>query len=222
MCGRFTLVAEPEGIGEYFDLPSTPELAPRYNIAPTQPVPVVLVDENNSARTLRFFRWGLIPSWAKNAGIGARMINARGETAAEKPAFRSAMKNRRCLIVADGFYEWRKLPRGKQPMYIRMKDGGPFAFAGLWERWQRPEEGAIETCTIITTIPNELLRPIHDRMPVILPREHYDVWLDPDRNQTEMLAPLLAPCDAGKMEAFAVSTHVNRPSNDDPKCIERI
>ncbi len=179
MCGRFTLTINPDELQQQFGLSEAPptQLAPRYNIAPTQAVAVIA---NNSDRKLELFQWGLIPSWAKDPKIGSKMINARAETLAEKPSFRTALKRRRCLVVADGFYEWKKTGSGKTPMYIQLKDGQPFGFAGLWEAWQSPDDGLIKTCTIITTTPNALLAEIHYRMPVILPREAYDTWLAPE------------------------------------------
>jgi putative SOS response-associated peptidase YedK len=169
-------------------------------------------------------RWGLIPSWADDPAIGARMINARAETVAMKPAFRSAFRQRRCLVIADGFYEWRKLPRRKQPHYIRLRDRKPFAFAGLWERWTGSDRvgdaASVLSCTIITTAPNELIAPLHNRMPVILRSKDYGTWLDPDTTQCDVLEPLLCPYPPDEMEAYPVSTHVNNPSNDTPECID--
>ncbi len=220
MCGRFTLALDLEGLRQSFPWLTLPErdLTPRYNIAPTQPVAVVA---NNHPDRLDFFVWGLIPSWAKDPTIGSRLINARAETLAEKPAFRNAYRRRRCLILADGFYEWRKEvgTTRKTPMYIRMKSGEPFAFAGLWEAWNSPLGDLVLSCTIITTTPNELLAPIHDRMPAILPREAYDEWLDPNDRRPADLAPLLRPYPAREMEAYAVSMQVNNPAYDGPECI---
>jgi putative SOS response-associated peptidase YedK len=217
MCGRFTLAVPAEQVAAQFQLPDAPQLAPRYNIAPTQQVAVVRADEGG--RTLSLMRWGLVPSWAKELAIGAKMINARAETAAEKPAFRSAMKQRRCLIPADGFYEWQALPGGKQPFYIHMADGSPFAFAGLWEQWRTPEGPWLETCTILTTAANELMRPLHDRMPVIIPPEQYARWLDPELRDAGPLQELLAPYAADAMAAMPVSKAVNKVGNDDPGLI---
>ena len=219
MCGRYTLSAPAGDLAQLFgvseeDLP----LQPRYNVAPTQEVAAVLAD--GGGRRLEMLRWGLIPSWAKDPGIGARMINARAETVPEKPSFRKAFKERRCLIPADGFYEWQKTNGGKQPFYIRMQDGSPFAFAGLWETWNG-DEGELRTCTIITTAPNELTGEIHNRMPVILDPEDHDLWLDPDFDQKDPLAELLRPYPADLMEAYPVSRLVNSPRNDDERCIER-
>ena len=223
MCGRFTLTEPDVGVLlETFSLTHPPEpLPPRYNIAPTQPVATV-VRENDGSTVLRMMRWGLIPGWAKDPTIGARMINARSETLAEKPAFRNAFKRRRCLIVADGFYEWQKRAGGKLPMFITLKDRQPFGFAGLYEIWTEPESGAsLTTCTIITGPANELVASIHDRMPIILPPEAYDLWLDPLETNTSRLGELLRPYPADAMMAYPVSPRVNTPANDDPGLIER-
>src|SRR6476469_2163807 len=193
MCGRFTQSQSASTIAATFHVATVPGLLPRYNIAPTQPVPAILVSEEPAERELRQLRWGLIPSWAKDSSMAARMINARAETVAEKPAFRTAFRQRRCLIVADGFYEWQRLERKKQPFYYRLQDQQPFAFAGLWEHWQSPEGDPIDSCTILTTQANELLAQIHDRMPVILPPDRYDLWLDPTMRQPEPLQSLLQP-----------------------------
>ena len=218
MCGRFTLTINPDQLQQQFGLSEPPpsQLVPRYNIAPTQAVAVIA---NNSDRKLELFQWGLIPSWAKDPKIGSKMINARAETLAEKPSFRTALKRRRCLVVADGFYEWKKTGSGKTPMYIQLKDLRPFGFAGLWEAWQSPEDGLIKTCTIITTTPNALLAGIHDRMPVILPREAYDAWLAPEELPADETLPLLQPYDARQMRAVPVSTRVNSPAVDTAECI---
>ncbi len=222
MCGRFTLTElEPDMLVEIFNLSGdVPPLAPRYNIAPTQPVATVIRD--SGANRLAIMRWGLIPSWAKDPAIGSRMINARGETVHEKPSFRAAFKRRRCLVLADGFYEWQKQDSGpKQPVFITLNDRQPFGFAGLWEQWTDGATGdEVVTCTIITTTPNDLLRPIHNRMPVILPRAHYAPWLATDERDAEALLPLLRPYPAEEMTAWPVSTRVNSPANDDPSLIE--
>ncbi len=222
MCGRFTLTIDLNDVVKampWLVLPDgLDQLAARYNIAPTQPVAVV---PNSGERRLDFFVWGLIPSWADDPKIGNRMINARAETLAEKPSFRAAYRRRRCLVLADGFYEWRKEPDGsKTPMYVRMRSGAPFAFAGLWESWDSPLGDQILSCTIITTMPNDLLSTIHNRMPVILPAWAYDAWLDPAERSPEELAPLLKPYPAEEMEAYPVSTLVNNPANDLPQCVE--
>jgi len=182
-----------------------------------------VVNENDGSRVLRLMRWGLIPSWAKDPSIGSRMINARSETVAEKPSYRNALKRRRCLIVADGFYEWQKQPGGgKVPMFISLADRQPFGFAGLYETWTEPESGeSLVTCTIITGPPNDLVKSIHDRMPIILPPEAYDLWLEPREMNTGLLTELLKPYPAEQMAAYPVSTRVNTPANDDPSLIER-
>ena len=219
MCGRFTLTLPPKQLELAFPWLTTPkELAPRYNIAPTQPVAIV---PNNGQNRIEFFRWGLIPSWATDPRIGNRMINARSETLAQKPSFRAAYRRRRCLVLADGFYEWRKEPgrRTKTPFYLQSKSGKPFAFAGLWETWRGLDGLAIPSCTIITTRPNALVEPIHNRMPVILPPAAYEQWLDPAEGSPAQLQPLLRPYPAEEMTAYAVSTLVNSPRNDTPACI---
>jgi putative SOS response-associated peptidase YedK len=224
MCGRYTLATAPEALARIFELDDPPELPARYNIAPTQQVPAVrlVVDEGSGAsrrRVLRLLRWGLVPFWAKDPGIGARMINARAETVADKPAFRAAFRRRRCLVLADGFYEWQRVGRGaKQPFLIRLRDGGPFAFAGLWERWTGPEGEPLESCTLLTTQPNELVAPIHNRMPVILDPADYDAWLDPQLQDPAALRPLLRAFPAEKMIAHPVSQRVNNPRVDEPGC----
>ena len=170
---------------------------------------------------MEMLKWGLIPSWADDPGIGARMINARSETVAEKPSFRRAFKERRCLIPADGFYEWQRTSGGKQPYYLRTKSGRPFAFAGLWESWDG-DGSEIHSCTILTTDANDLVGEVHHRMPVILPPGDYELWLDPDVREPGELLPLLAPYPANDMEVYQVSRRVNRPSNNDPDCVERV
>jgi putative SOS response-associated peptidase YedK len=222
MCGRFTLRAPAGVVAEQFALFEMPPFAPRFNIAPTQPVAVVRLAPGGPEprRELVWLRWGLIPSWAKDPAIGNRMINARAETIADKPAYRAAFRRRRCLVVADGFYEWQKAGSKKQPCFIRLRDDGPLAFAGLWESWEGPDHAAIESCTILTTDPNELVAPIHNRMPVILPAADYPKWLDPGVSDAAELSPLLAPYPAGGMEAYPVGLYVNSPAHDDPRCIE--
>lgn len=219
MCGRFTLTADPNELQEVFPWLNVPdEISPRYNIAPTQPVAVV---PNNGENKLDFFVWGLIPFWADDPKIGSRMINARSETLAEKPSFRNAYKRRRCLVLADGFYEWQQRSKDmpKVPHFVRLKSGAPFGFAGLWERWESTDGSEIFSCTIITTKPNELVKPIHNRMPVILPEDAYDLWLDPDEKGPEQLNHLLGPYPAERMDAYPVSRAVNNPANDSPECI---
>jgi putative SOS response-associated peptidase YedK len=233
MCGRFTLTDPDQDLAVQFNLPEIPEMPPRYNISPTQQVAAVRVSaaaEAGMVREMGLFYWGLIPFWAKDPKIGARMINARSETVAEKPAFRAAFRRRRCLVVADGFYEWQKTELGKQPFFIHLRDGRPFAFAGLWEHWQGPADSpgpgesgqrlVIQSCTLLTTTPNDLIRPLHNRMPVIVHPADYDLWLDPEIQEPERLKPLLIAYPPEEMEAYPVSRFVNKPVNDDPRCIE--
>lgn len=220
MCGRFTLSQPVEAIVSVFQLSEVPKLEPRYNIAPTQLVPT-LHQIQRDKRQFQMLRWGLIPSWAKNPAIGNKLINARAETVAEKPSFRSAFRHRRCLVIADGFYEWRRQDGKKQPFYFRLQDGQPFAFAGLWEHWQNPNGEVIDSCTIITTEANETLQPIHDRMPVILNPKDYDSWLDP-MEKPEQLQQLLQPYSSTNMTSYPVSTKVNKPTNDTPELINSL
>lgn len=218
MCGRFNLILNADQIAAQFGVPSAADVTPRYNIAPTQDV-LAIVSPNRGERAAVFFRWGLIPSWSKEIKIGGRMINARAETVAEKPAFRAAFKKRRCLIPATGFYEWRKLNGHKQPYHLHMTDNEVFCLAGLWEHW----EGAgnsIQSCTILTADANALMAPIHDRMPVILPTDAYAVWLDHQITDPSRLKPLLRPRSIEHMVAERISTRVNNPANDDPLCIK--
>ncbi len=221
MCGRFALIVDASVLAEVFEVEPPDLLRPRFNIAPTQTVPVVRAGRE-APRELAEVRWGLVPSWAKDEKIGARMINARGETVAEKPSFRSAAKGRRCLVPASGFYEWAETGGGKQPHFIHFADARPFAFAGLWERWHKGGCAPLETFTIITTTPNSVVAEIHDRMPVILRAETWDEWLAPAPLPDERLAELLAPHPPEGMEAYPVSRHVNSPRNDDPECIARV
>lgn len=220
MCGRFTLTVDPGQLQETFPWVDIPEeILPRYNIAPSQPVAVVPNDGNNK---LDFFNWGLIPFWAKDPKIGNRMINARAETLAEKPSFRGSFKYKRCLVLADGFYEWRKAPgtTAKTPMFIRMKDKKPFAFAGLWDSWQSKDGSEIRSCTIITTEPNNLVAEIHNRMPVILTADAYPDWLHEGEHDQSLLSSLLKPYPSEAMEAYPVSRMVNSPQNDSPDIIK--
>lgn len=224
MCGRFTLRTPAHRLAEAFGVDALPNLAPRYNIAPTQDV--VAIRHADDGRELTMLRWGLIPSWAKDPAIGARMINARAETVAEKPSFRAAFRQRRCLVVADGFYEWRKTadaPKApKQPYYIRLASGDAFAIAGLWERWRDPAGETVESCTLITTEANRELAPIHHRMPVIVSPADYDAWLEPHPASAEALHALLRPYPGAEMTAFPIGRHVNNVRNDDPACIEAL
>jgi len=218
MCGRFTMATPGQTIAELFRLDETPELSPRFNIAPTQAVAAVRA-RRDGGRELVALTWGLVPSWAKDRAMGARMINARAETVAEKPAFRAALRVRRCLVLADGFYEWQKLGTRKQPHHIRLRDGRPFAFAGLWERWAPPGAEPVESCTIITTTPSALVAPIHDRMPVILAADAIGTWLDPSAREPAAIVSLLRPYPADEMVAYPVSLRVNNPGADDPSCV---
>ena len=207
---------------EHFGLAGEmPLLAPRYNIAPTQPVVAVRMGGGPTGEgpELAELRWGLIPHWAKDPAIGARMINARAETVAEKPAYKAAFRRRRCLIPADGFYEWQKDGRRKQPFFITLPDDRLFALAGLWERWEGPDHSYIESCTVLTTEPNELVRPIHNRMPVIVSPEDYGLWLDPTVENAATLAPVLRPYQAEPMQSHPVGPVVNNPRNDSPECL---
>jgi putative SOS response-associated peptidase YedK len=221
MCGRYTLYTPVETLAEEFGLTGPlPNLQPNYNVAPTQEVPAVVAG-NDGGRRLEMLRWGLISSWAEDPGIGSQMINARSETVAEKPSFRRAFKERRCLIPADGFYEWQKTNGSKQPYHVWMEGERPFAFAGLWESWNRSGGEEIRSYTILTTGANEFMNEIHHRMPVILPPDDYELWLDPDVHERDLLLPLLAPY-AGEMEAYPVGRKVNSPSNNEPGCVERV
>jgi putative SOS response-associated peptidase YedK len=220
MCGRFTLTDPDADLAVQFNLPEIPDMQPRYNIAPTQPVATVRVAGKSQAREMAMLHWGLIPFWAKDPKIGSRMINARAETAAEKPAFRAAFRRRRCLVVADGFYEWQKQNGTKQPFFIHLRDRRPFAFAGLWEHWEGPDDSIIQSCTLLTCNPNDFLKAIHNRMPVILDPADYDLWLDPEVEDRDLLQPLLRPYPTQSMDGYPVSRYVNSPDNDSPKCIE--
>ncbi len=220
MCGRFALIVDASVLADVFDVDPPRELQPHFNIAPTQTVPIIRAGKA-TPRECAFVRWGLVPSWAKDEKMGARMINARGETVAEKPYFRSAVKNRRCLIPADGFYEWVRTGESKQPHYIHFSDGRVFAFAGLWERWHKGGGGPLDSCTIITTTANDLIANLHDRMPVILPPDRFTEWLEPAPLDPERLEDLLVPHPADGMEAYPVSSYVNKPANDGPECVAR-
>lgn len=211
MCGRYELSSHPAAIALAFGLAHTPDLAARYNIAPTQRVPIVRLDAAGK-RELVQVRWGLVPRWAKDPSIGARLINARAETIAQKAAFRAAYARHRCLVPATGFYEWQPRPGGKQPLHIGMPDDAPFGMAGLFERWRSDDGEVLDTCTIITTDANEALRPIHDRMPAIIPPERHARWLDAANADA---AGLLVPWSGTPLRVYPVSTRVNRVENDD-------
>lgn len=218
MCGRFTRKESMQHLAELLGLPIPPPLASRYNIAPSQLVACVRTNLETKAYEFVELKWGLVPSWAKDSSMGNKLINARGETVAEKPSFRHAFKQQRCLVLADGFYEWKREGKTKQPYYIRMKDHRLFAFAGLWEHWEK-EEPAIESCSLITIHANPLMEPIHNRMPVILEERTYSSWLSPGLQNTVYLSGLLDPYEADDLEAFPVSTMVNNPRNDQPQCV---
>jgi putative SOS response-associated peptidase YedK len=218
MCGRFTLTTDLELLEERFSFcAKSLSYKPRYNIAPSQPVLAVIGDDKGARAGL--LRWGLIPSWAKDTEIGNRMINARSETIAEKPSFRRALQKRRCLILADGFYEWRKEGKKKTPLFISLASREPFAFAGLWETWRPPDGEPIHSCTIITTTTNSLMEPIHNRMPVILSRAAEALWLDRTIDDPQKLLPLLVPYAEMQMDAYEVALTVNSPKNDSPACV---
>ena len=219
MCGRYRLSRRKQIIEERFDaVPGEEDWGPRYNIAPTQPIPVIRQNPREPVRELSLVRWGLIPSWAKDTSAAASMINARSETAAAKPAFRDALRFRRCLVPADGFYEWSRTGRAKQPYYFEVNEGELFAFAGIWDRWRDPSGNALETCLILTTTPNAVTSPVHDRMPVILDPNNYDLWLDPGMNDGGTVSELLKPYDARQMRCYPVSSRVNNVANGDEGC----
>jgi putative SOS response-associated peptidase YedK len=222
MCGRVTIQTPALAIAREMGLAGVRSALerPRFNLAPTQQMPVVL---NDGERLLDTARWGLIPSWAKEAAIGNKLINARAETVAEKPSFRSAFKRRRCLVLVDGWFEWKQSTKPKTPYLFRRQDGRPFALAGLWEDWTAPDTGeVVRTCTILTTGPNAVMAPIHDRMPVILDAEAQAVWLRPEPQEAAVLQPLLVPDAHSPLELWEVSRVVNSPTNDVAACVERV
>jgi putative SOS response-associated peptidase YedK len=219
MCGRYALWDGKRELDWLFDIKVSEELKPRYNIAPSQEIPIVR-EESPAKRELAFVRWGLVPSWAEDPDkLRLSLFNARAEGVATKPSFRSAFKSRRCLIPASGFYEWQKKAGGKQPFLTQARDGHPLALAGLWERWQRGDR-QIESCTIITTRADSLLEPIHDRMPVIIPREHFSAWLDPGVQDADLLEEFLVPAPSDRLELQPVSTSVNNVRNQGPELVE--
>lgn len=226
MCGRFTLRAAANSWCQMFfsdmEPESLPHDPPRYNIAPTQRIATILRESVGQVASVAKLRWGLVPPWSDDLKIGNRMINARGETVDSKPSFKKAFAQQRCLIIADGYYEWKKTPDGKQPFLIQQADARPMAFAGLWEQNRRAsgDDSTIRTCTIITTNANNTTRPVHDRMPVILDASHYDCWIDPGCRDTAMLKSLLVACPDDQLHLTAVSTRVNSPRHDDPGCVE--
>jgi putative SOS response-associated peptidase YedK len=222
MCGRVTVQTPAVDLAREFGLLGVRNAIerPRFNLAPTQMMPVV---PNDGQRMLDTFRWGLIPGWAKDASIANKLINARCETVAEKPSFRSALKRKRCLVLVDGYYEWKQDTKPKTPFFFHRKDRKPLALAGLWEEWTSPETGeVVRTCCLITTGPNGLVAPIHDRMPVILSKEGQEQWLRPEPQEAVALMPLLVPYAEDALDMYEVARVVNSPSNDVPECIERV
>jgi len=217
MCGRYYRRSDKQRIAEAFRIgvPPSFEIPPDYNVAPSTMQPVVVEDRDSGERALRLMRWGLIPSWSKDPSAAASMINARSETASTKPAFRDALKSRRCLIPAEGFYEWARTGKAKQPYCFEVNDGELFAFAGLWDRWKDPSGNWIKTCSILTTTPNAVTAPVHDRMPVILDPDAYELWLDPGMTNVGAVSELLKPYDARLMRCYPVSTRINLVANDD-------
>jgi putative SOS response-associated peptidase YedK len=220
MCGRFSRKATLQAIIDEFEIEEVNgTIEPSYNVAPGQDVAVILKDES---RKLGLLKWGLIPSWSKDPAIGNRMINARAESLAEKPSFKHPLRRKRCLIIADGFFEWKKEGKQKIPMYIFLKNQKPFAFAGLWDTWTSPDGNKISTCTVITTEPNELLKKIHNRMPVILTKKHFDLWLDRNVQDEQMVLPLLQPYAEKDMDMYEVSRAVNSPKNNSPELLKPV
>ena len=220
MCGRYTITSAPEAIRALFRYPEQPNFPPRYNVAPTQPIPIVRLVEGE--RHFALVRWGLLPSWVKDPKTFTLLINARGESVVDKPAFRAAMKRRRCLIPADGFYEWKAVAGRKVPYFVRLKSGAPMAFAGLWECWTGPHGEELETAAIVTTDANRMLSAIHSRMPVIMPPEAFDLWLDCANVDATTASALIASAPENQLEAYEVSTAVNGTANDNPKLVEPV
>ena len=220
MCGRYALITNPEAIRALFRYPERPNFPPRFNIVPTQPIPIVRLFEGE--RQFALVRWGLIPGWVKDPRSFSLLFNARGESVLERPAFQAAMRYRRCLVPFDGFYEWKHSGRRRQPYYIHARDGGPLAFAGLWESWMGPNGEEMETAAIITTSANDQLAPLHDRMPVILPAEAFHLWLDHRNVDAETATRLITPAREDLLEIHPVSDAVNRAENDVPELIEPV
>ncbi|HTV35659.1 MAG TPA: SOS response-associated peptidase [Xanthobacteraceae bacterium] len=217
MCGRYVITSSPAAIRALFGYPEQPNFPARYNVAPTQPIAVVRLHEGR--RQFALMRWGLIPSWVKDPKTFSLLINARGESVIDKPAFRAAMRRRRCLIPADGFYEWKEIGGRKQPYFVHMRTGGPFAFAGLWETWTGPNGEEMDTAAIVTTSANRTLSAIHDRMPVIVPPDAFDFWLDSAKVDAQTAAALIVPAREDLFEGYEISTAVNRVANDSPALI---
>ncbi len=218
MCGRFTFALSPELLADIFGVTVLRDLSPRYNIAPSQPVPIVRATATGG-RYLSFVLWGFVPHWAKDLSSGNRLINARCETVHERPAFRIAIRARRCIIPASGFFEWAATPAGKSPHYVTMRDGSPLAFAGIWNSWKTPEGESLETCVILTTAANSLMAPLHDRMPVILHPTEFDLWLDRATNNPDKIQRLYQPYPAEQLQEWEVSTLVNSSDNETPESI---
>jgi putative SOS response-associated peptidase YedK len=219
MCGRYRLSRRKQIIEGHFDsVPWEDNWKPRYNIAPTQPVPVIRQNPKQPVRQLSLMKWGLIPNWAKDPSIATGTINAKSETAATKPAFRDPLKSRRCLIPADGFYEWARTGKSKQPFCFEVDNGRLFAFAGLWERWRDPSGQWVKSCSILTTTPNAVTSAVHDRMPVILAPDSYDLWLGPGMQNVAAISELLKPYDARLMRSYPISSRINHVANDDEEC----
>ncbi len=222
MCGRFALSTAPTAIADHFGLDEAPELRARFNVAPGQSIATLSVSAEDQQLILSWRRWGLVPSWAKDEKIGNRLINARAETVSEKPSFRAALRRRRCLVPADGFYEWAGAKGSKQPYCIGLEGRAPFAFAGLWERWVNPEGEAIESCTLLTTEATEHLRGLHNRMPVIVDPVDYGLWMDPDVKEPDLVSPVIDRNLGGALGFYPVSTHVNDVRHDDLRCLKAI
>ncbi|HEX8720105.1 MAG TPA: SOS response-associated peptidase [Pyrinomonadaceae bacterium] len=219
MCGRYAQRTDPKRLAKEFKVAEVINASPRYNIAPTQEV--LAVRESADGREMTLYKWGLVPSWAEDASVGAKLINARSETVTEKPSFRDAFRRRRCVIPADGFYEWRRVEGRKQPFFFRMRDERPFGFAGLWERWEGEGGRVINSCAILTTEANEVLRPVHDRMPVILHPDDYELWLGAEARELEHVKEMLRPYPAEEMVGYPVGTGVNSPRNQGAGLLER-
>ncbi len=222
MCGRFALSTTPTEVADHFGLDQPPELEARFNVAPGQGIATISRTAGNRRPVLSLRRWGLVPSWAKDGKIGNRLINARAETAAEKPSFRSALRRRRCLVPADGFYEWSGTKGSKQPYFIGLEGRALFAFAGLWERWADPEGDTLESCTLLTTEATEHLRALHGHMPVIVDPVDYGLWMDPDVNEPDLVSAAIDRNLGGALDFYRISKHVNDVRHDDPRCLEAI
>lgn len=222
MCGRFTLQHSGEMLAQIFGVKVSQDIKPRYNIAPTQHVPVVRTSPEDNMLHIDLLKWGLIPSWAKDTSIGSHMINARSETVDQKPSFKYSLKHRRCIAPANGFYEWQEVDGKKHPLYIKLKDSSLMMFAGIWDHWKNPEGEVIESFSILTTSSNDLIKPLHDRMPVILDSQYKDTWLDIQVSDPEQFKPFFKPYPSDQMEMYQVGDIVNSPRNDAPECIQPI